>query len=169
MHIRRLTPADATAFQALRLAALCDAPSAFGSSYEEEKEFSAAVIEGRLALKDDRGPFGAFEDEVLVGLVVLGRENARKLSHKALIWSMYVAPVARGKGVGRALLSEALALARSVPEIRQVNLCVNADNSNAIRLYESVGFETFGREPGALLIDGQLHDELHMRLQLVDG
>ena len=169
MHIRRLTPADAAAFQALRLDALREAPSAFGSSYEEESEFRAAVIEGRVAPKQDRGPFGAFKNEELIGLVALGRENFKKLSHKALIWGMYVAPAARGQGIGRALLSEALSLARSVPEIQQVNLCVNANNANAIRLYESVGFRAFGREPGAMFINGELHDELHMYLRLADG
>jgi RimJ/RimL family protein N-acetyltransferase len=166
MHIRRLTPADASAFQALRLAALLEAPSAFGSSYEEEKDFLASTIEGRLAVQADRGPFGAFENETLIGLVGLGRESHNKLSHKALIWGMYVTPEARGKGIGRALLLEALSLARSVPEIKQVNLCVNASDASAIRLYESVGFKSFGREPGAMLIDGKLHDEIHMYLRL---
>ena len=66
MHIRRLTLADANAFQALRLAALKDKPSAFGSSYEEEKDFPASTIEVRLAEKPDRGPFGAFEGAALV-------------------------------------------------------------------------------------------------------
>jgi len=169
MQIRRLTPADATAFQPLRLAALREAPSAFGSSYEEEVAFPASVIEGRLAEKPDRGPFGAFEGNELVGLVALGRENMNKLSHKALIWGMYVAPKARGKGVGRALLREALSLARSVPGVRQVNVSVNATNAGAIALYESVGFKVYGREPCALLVNGVPHEELHMCLRFTDG
>lgn len=166
MNIRRLTPEDAAAFQAFRLAALQDAPTAFGSSFDEEKSFAPSVIEGRLALKADRGPFGAFVEGELVGLVALGRENLSKLSHKALVWGLYVEPRHRGRGVARALLQEALALARSVPEVLQVNLSVNAGNAAAIRLYESLGFEVFGREPGALRIDGTLHDELHMALRL---
>jgi ribosomal protein S18 acetylase RimI-like enzyme len=166
MHIRRLTPADASAFQALRLVALKEEPSAFGSSYEEEKDFPASKIEDRLAVKPDRGPFGAFENDTLVGVVALGRESMNKLAHKALIWGMYVIPKARGRGIGRSLLLEALSLARSVPEVQQVNLCVNASNTEAIRLYESVGFKVFGREPGAMFINGELHDEVHMYLRL---
>jgi hypothetical protein len=61
MPIRRLTPADASIFQVLRLAALREAPSAFGSSYEEEKDLPASTIEARLTVQVDRGPFGAFE------------------------------------------------------------------------------------------------------------
>ena len=166
MRIRRLTLADAAAFQALRLAALLEAPHAFGSSYEEEREFPQSIIESRLAVKPDRGAFGAFENNELVGLVALGRENMNKLSHKALIWGMYVTPEARGKGIGRALLLEALSLARSVAGILQVNLRVNASNKGAIHLYESVGFKVFGHEPGAMLVNGELHDELHMFLPL---
>ena len=166
MHIRRLTPDDASAFQALRLSALLEEPLAFGASHEEEFAFPASTISARLAPQVDRGPFGAFEGTRLVGLVALGRENLGKLRHKALVWGLYVAPEFRARGVGRALLMEALALARSVPDILQVNLSVNAANAGAIALYESVGFEAFGFEAGAMRVDGRLHDELHMALRL---
>jgi len=169
MAIRRLIPSDSSSFQALRLAALRDVPSAFGSSYEEEKDVSASILESRLETKADRGVFGAFEDASVIGLVALGRESMRKLEHKAFIWGMYVAPLARGKGIGRALLLEALALARSVPAVRQVNLSVTAGNAAAIHLYDSVGFKAFGREPDALLMDGVLHDEIHMCLRIARG
>ncbi|MCA2918585.1 MAG: GNAT family N-acetyltransferase [Microcystis sp. M015S1] len=165
MHIRRLTPDDAGLFQAFRLEALKNAPTAFGSSYEEEVEFPASVIEGRLAVKPDRGPFGAFHGDELIGLVALGRENLKKLSHKALVWGMYVKPEHRGGGVARSLLLELLSFARSVPGISQVNLCVNAENSGAVRLYESVGFKVFGTEPHAMQIEGIFYGELHMSLQ----
>lgn len=169
MHIRRLTPSDAALFQAFRLSALRESPSAFGSSYEEEAELTASVIEDCLASKPDRGILGAFKNGELVGLIGLGRENLSKLSHKAFIWGLYVSPSARGQSIGRALLSEALTFARSVPEIRQVNLCVNANNENALRLYESVGFKAFGCEPGAMYINGELHDEVHMHLRITNG
>ena len=169
MKIRRLGPGDAASFQALRLAGLQDTPAAFGSSYEEERGFSAAIIESRLAIKPDRGVFGAFVTGELVGLIGLGRENMVKLSHKALIWGMYVTPPMRRQGIGRALLLEALCLARSAPGIRQVNLHVNAGNVAAIRLYESIGFKIYGHETGAMLVDGELHDELHMCLRLDAG
>jgi RimJ/RimL family protein N-acetyltransferase len=79
---------------------------------------------------------------------------------------MYVAPKARGNGVGRTLLLEAIALARSTHGVMQINLRVNAGNATVIRLYESVGFRSFDRELGAMLIDGELHDELQMSLRL---
>src|SRR5262245_53958115 len=117
MQIRRLNPTDSEAFRTLRLSGLQEAASAFGSSYEEEVAFPQSVTESRLAEKPDSGLFGAFEAGELVGLIALGRESMRKLSHKAYIWGMYVALSARGRGIGRALLLEALAFARSVTGI----------------------------------------------------
>lgn len=78
MYIRRLTPADAAAFQALRLAALLEAPSAFASSYEEERSVTIPTIEERFAPSSDRGSFGAFEEGALVGLIALGREDRNR-------------------------------------------------------------------------------------------
>ena len=162
VHVRKLTTADAQPFHALRLAALQESPSAYGSSHEEESAFTAAQVESRLAEHPDRGVFGAFDGDVLVGLVALGREGMRKLRHKGMVFGMYVIPALRGQGIGRALLNEVIDLAASVPELRQLNLSVNANNAAAIALYESCGFQIFGREVGALLCDGTLHDELHM-------
>jgi ribosomal protein S18 acetylase RimI-like enzyme len=162
MNIRRLTPADAIAFQALRLNALTESSAAFGSSFDEEKDVPQSVIEARLTPEIDRGIFGAFDEGELIGMVALARKSMQKLSHKGFIWGMYVTPNFRGKGVGRALLVEALTLARSVAGLRQVNLCVNAKSNAAIKLYESVGFVTFGNEHGAMFVNGQFHDELHM-------
>jgi ribosomal protein S18 acetylase RimI-like enzyme len=86
--------------------------------------------------------------------------------HRGNVFSVMVAPQARRRGVARALLLEALALARSAPGLRQLTLCVNAGNTGAIQLYRSLGFEAFGREPDALRVDGVLHDEIHMMLRL---
>ena len=166
MLIRRLTPSDLNAFQELRLAALQEAPSAFASSYEEEVAFPPSVNQDRLSENPNQAVVGAFIDGALVGLVALGRESMLKLQHKAFVWGMYVAPRFRGHGVAQALLVEALALARTAKGIRQVNLGVNASNSGAVRLYESLGFKVFGREEGAMLVNGELHDEFLMSLQL---
>jgi len=73
-------------------------------------------------------------------------------------------PHARGRGIARALMDHALALARSVPGIRQVLVGANADNVPAIRLYERLGFKAYGREPAALRIGDDSYDELHLCL-----
>ncbi len=162
MLIRRLTPSDAPAFLALRLAALRDCPTAFSSSYEEERDTSLATIEGYFAADSGRNFFGAFEGEQLAGMIGVGRESMRKLMHKGFIRGMYVAPVHRGKGGGRMLLDTGLAFAAAMPDLRQVNLTVTADNGAAIGLYQAAGFAAYGRESAALLVDGVMHDNVHM-------
>ncbi|MDH4060174.1 MAG: GNAT family N-acetyltransferase [Aquincola sp.] len=164
--IRRLAPDDAAAFKALRLAGLLDLPSAFGSSHAEECDTPLAELAQRLAPAPDCAVFGAFERGQLLGLAGLRRERMAKAAHKAVVWGMYVAPHARRRSIGRALLAAAIELARSAPGLLQVNLSVNADNTAALALYESAGFRAYGRERGALLVDGVLHDEILMSLSL---
>lgn len=164
--IRRLTIADANALHTLRLAALLESPSAFASSYEEECIFTQTAKDARLVAHPDQGAFGAFSDGVLIGLVAVGRERKRKLAHKASIWGMYIAPNYRGQGLGQRLMEAALALIRDMPGVRQVNLSVTAGNTPAIRLYQTLGFLAYGHEIDAMLVDGELHDEIYMRLSL---
>jgi len=162
MELRVLESADAAAFSRLRLAALRECPTAFSSSYEEECDIPLARRAERMAPGRDNAIFGAFDGPDLVGTVGLHRERGLKLAHKAVIWGVYVAPSFRQRGVGRLLLERALAHAASLPGLLQVTLGVNTENTAAIALYTSLGFETFGLERGFLLVDGVLHDELHM-------
>ena len=162
MHVRVLEIDDALVFQAIRLRGLQESPSAFASSYEEECSTPLEVVAERLAAKEGSAMFGAFEGEQLVGVVGLQQEQMRKLAHKAFIWGMYVEPGARMRGVGQQLVKEALSFAGKTLHVRQVNLGVNANNTAAIALYKSLGFEQFGFERGFLLVAGKLHDEMQM-------
>ncbi|MBI3897434.1 MAG: GNAT family N-acetyltransferase [Gammaproteobacteria bacterium] len=163
MYIRQLYAADGAIFQALRLQALRDAPDAFASSYEEECDTPLSVIGERLS-KSDRGVFGAFaaEGAELAGIIGVGRERLRSMAHKAYLWTMYVSPNFRGRGLGKVLLLNALQFADALPGVRQINLSVNAANRSAISLYRTCGFKEFGREKDATLLNGVLQEDLHM-------
>lgn len=162
MHIRPLVPSDAAAYQTLRLAALRESPSAFGSSYEEECGTPLATVEGYLAGNAERSKFGAFDGDDMIGLVSVAREGARKMRHKAFIRGMYVAPTHRARGLGKQLLEHALAFAASMAALRQVTLSLTAGNAAALALYESMGFKVFGHEPDALFVDGVLYGDILM-------
>ena len=162
MLIRRLISADAAAFQALRLFALRECPTAFSSSYEEECATPLSVIEGYFAPASGRHFFGVFDGEQLAGMIGVGRETMHKVRHKASIRGMYVAPGQRGKGAGKLLLDAALAFVASMKGVSQLNLTVTADNAAAIALYVSHGLHVYGREPAGLCIDGVMLDNLHM-------
>ncbi len=167
-EIRLLGAEDAAAYRTLRLRALRDCPTAFASSYEEERERPLARVAERVAPAPGHAVFGAFGAAGLVGMVGLHREEYLKLRHKAFVWGMYVEPASRRRGVGRALVERALAHAAAMPGLRQVTLGVNAENAAAVALYEALGFERIGVEPGFLCVDGVLYDEIRMVLVL-DG
>ena len=121
-----------------------------------------AETEARRASDEKCAVFGLFYEANLVGMAGIAREAMAKLAHKAGIWGVYVSPSHCGQGAGKTLLVEALKFASNLPGVRQVNLYVNATNANAIALYESLGFVTFGREQAGLIIDGVAYDELLM-------
>ena len=160
--IRQLSTADAPALQALRAAALVESPTAFGASPAEDFSRSVAETAARLVEDANRAVFGLFDETVLVAMTGIARESMTKLAHKAGIWGVYVSPAHRGTGIGKKLLIKALKFAENLLGVRQVNLYVNATNANAIALYESLGFVTFGLEHDGLMIDGVAHDELLM-------
>jgi ribosomal protein S18 acetylase RimI-like enzyme len=94
------------------------------------------------------------------------RHEGTKRRHKALVWGMYVAPEARGRGIGRALLAGVIAQARAWPGVEQLQLGVMTENAAARALYRSVGFEVFGVERRSLRVGTRDLDEEHMVLDL---
>ncbi|MCA9052813.1 MAG: GNAT family N-acetyltransferase [Planctomycetaceae bacterium] len=168
MTIRPLIASDAEAFQTLRLSALLSAPTAFASSHAEELPRTIDEIARRIDSDQHGRSFGAFDGVELVGMVHVARETRTKLAHKAWLGGVYVAPESRHCGIGRRLVSAAMAFAFGNLGVRQINLGVNSRNQPAIALYESLGFRTFGLERDFLCVDGVFYDELHMTCSQAD-
>ena len=169
LSIRKLTEDEAKDFRRLRLRALKEHPEAFGSSYEMESALPLQVVADRLRQSSeslDDFTLGAYRQSELVGMVGFFRQRNEKERHKGNIWGMYVPSEEQGKGVGRALLTQAIERARLVPGLEQVGLAVVARNKRARSLYVSLGFETYGVEPNALFVDGEYLDEELMVLSL---
>lgn len=162
VELRVLSSQDAAEFQRLRLEALRDSPTAFSSSYEDERDRDAAMVAARISPDSRRAVFGAFAGHELVGVAAFQREGRRKLEHKAFIRGMYVTPRYRRRGVGRQLIERVIAHAADTPGLRRINLGVNAANSGAIALYEAAGFKSYGVEQASLVVDGVEQDEIHM-------
>jgi ribosomal protein S18 acetylase RimI-like enzyme len=161
MQIRLLTEADAEAWRALRLRMLREHPDAFGSAYEENVTRPVEAFAQRLRQAHsapDNFILGAFDDAKLVGSAGMFRESGAKDRHKAMIFTVYVAPEVRGRGVARALLSDLIARARAAAGLEQLHLAVTTHNTPARSLYASLGFERFGLERHALKLGDRYAD-----------
>ncbi|MEE1782876.1 GNAT family N-acetyltransferase [Streptomyces sp. SP17BM10] len=158
--IRRLGAGDAEVYRTFRLEALRETPEAFTSSYEEERAKPVAASVRRLAEGVLLGAFAAGGG--LIGTAGLRLRARSQERHKATLFGMAVARAAGGRGVGRALVEQALELAAAEAELRQVLLTVSEGNEAAVRLYTSCGFEVWGREPRAVLVGGRAVTKLHM-------
>jgi ribosomal protein S18 acetylase RimI-like enzyme len=161
--IERLHEDDWRRYRDLRLASLADAPLAFGSTYERERERTPDEWRGRLA---SRVQFVAFEGEVAVGTV--GIRDAAQGDGGVELVSMWVAPGTRGSGVADALVGAVLELARR-EEAGIVTLWVSAGNTIAERLYARHGFRRTGRTQPIDDDHPARGDELEMALHLSDG
>lgn len=86
----------------------------------------------------------AVMDDVVAGWLELHRSPASRLEHVAVL-TLAVAPQARRRGVGRALLRRSYDWCAQVGALK-MSLNVRASNEGAIALYRSESFELEGRE-----------------------
>jgi ribosomal protein S18 acetylase RimI-like enzyme len=166
MQIARLEPTHRVAVRALRLRALREEPNAFLASYDEDVEsWTEEFLRAGLTKPLGTAIYGALEGGALVGMVGLNRDSRAKARHRGLIWGLYVAPEARRRGVGRALVDAAIVEARTAG-IEHLELRVSTTQAPARALYERLGFRSIGTIPAAMRIDQKDLDEALMVLAL---
>jgi ribosomal protein S18 acetylase RimI-like enzyme len=122
----------------LRLAALADAPDAFGSSLAIEQAFDEAAWRDRLVA----GLWAAaFTGTAPAGIV--GARHPVESSASVELISMWVRAEARGGGTAQVLVREVLSWAQEQGNTT-VELFVTENNDRARRLYERLGFDDTG-------------------------
>jgi ribosomal protein S18 acetylase RimI-like enzyme len=139
-RIDRAGPEAWERVRAIRLRALADAPDAFGTTYEEEVATTPEAWRERLG-RTSRTTFVAADGARDVGLIMGGEYDG--LPRAAGLYAMWVAPGARGRGIGGALVDAVVDWARRERR-SHVLLDVGDANLAAIRLYESRGFRATG-------------------------
>jgi GNAT superfamily N-acetyltransferase len=144
----------------VRVRALADAPFAFGSRLEEEQDRPEAFWRSRLE-SHAAATFLATRGHQTVGLVRTFVESEDVTSAKLV--SMWVAPHARGQGVGQQQVAVVVQWARD-HDATSVQLWVTETNAAARRLYELCGFILSGGQQ-KLPSDPTL-SEVAMRLDL---
>lgn len=164
MSIRRLVPADASAYRALMLDAYERHPDTFTSTVAERAALPLVWWEARLSVAPQPANLvlGAMHGEQLVGAVGLAFESREKLRHKAMLFGMVVLPGFAGAGLGRQLVVAVLEQASARGGIVQVQLTATQGNSSAQRLYERCGFVAFGVEPQAVAVGAGFVAKVHM-------
>lgn len=160
---------DVPSFRALRLDALRRHPEAFVPLEQEERTLNLSFIKQRLRnewVAGDNFIIGAFGSDGLAGGVGVMRSPRAKQRHIATIWILYTDPEARTRGIGRRLLLSAIERCRAHAGIEVVQLCVSSESVAARKLYESVGFRSYGIEPNAMKFGDRYIDVEHMTLDV---
>ncbi|MEE1619373.1 GNAT family N-acetyltransferase [Brachybacterium sp. J153] len=144
--VRSLEPAQWAIWRQLRLRALKDSPEAFGSSLaatlEREAREGEAFWRGYFS---ETGPVLIAElDGVPAGMARLVVEDPADSAH---LYSLWVAPEARGRGAGEQLLRTAADWLAARHPGTALRLDVVATNRPARRLYERLGFTVLGPNP----------------------
>src|SRR5579864_2148101 len=121
---------NVSTFKDVRLRALLDTPSAFGSTYDRERELSDAEWMGRaIRWNGERGiGFLAIDEGIGCGIVgsMLGEDDATVVT----LVPMWTAPAHRRRGIARRLVDAVLAWARS-REVAVMRLMVTSNNAAA--------------------------------------
>lgn len=126
-------------------------------------------LEGYLAASSGGKPkrliWKGFDDATNV---VIGHIEIDKIDYErkngALSRVLIGIPGLRGRGFGRALVSEALNLAFGGLNLDEITLAVFDFNHAAIGCYEACGFEAFHRKPRAVAVEGERWGVIFMRL-----
>lgn len=136
-----LTPDDWRLWRELRLEALREAPAAFGSTLADWQ--GAGDQEARWRQRLTSVPFNVVARS---GGKPAGMVSGLRSGENAELISLWVAPCARGQGVGDRLILAVVDWARAAGAPRVV-LSVKQGNEPAAHLYRRHGFVEAGRSP----------------------
>jgi ribosomal protein S18 acetylase RimI-like enzyme len=167
--VRRIQHDEAAVWRATRLAALQDAPDAFGPTYEESARLAPSYWGDRLARAasgEELAVFAAVDRRGRwIGLAGGGSSGdaGGEMAATRHLGSVWVAPEARGQQLVPRLLDAVCDWATAAGATR-VALDVTETNARAIAIYERYGFRLTGaRHP---LRAGSALDEVEMALAL---
>lgn len=157
LAIKTLTPEDWQDWKEIRLEAVRLHPEAFGGSYEDESQhpddnFKQALHKNTI--------FGAYIDNILVGVVGFYIFSARKTRHRGNVFSMYLKKEYRGQNIAGELVKAVINHAES--RVVQLHCSAITTNPAAIALYIKHGFEIYGTEPRSLKVGDNYYDEYLM-------
>lgn len=163
--ITELTDKDLDAFIKIRRDSLSFSPKSFGSSPDTEINRESTRID--LQSKNEENfILGYFQKGNIIGMLGFIREKSLKKKHKGFIWGVFVYKEFRGRGIGKMLMESCLMRIGKLNGIEKVVLTVSSASSEAITLYENLGFSQFGKEIKSMKWQGEYLDEIYMEKNL---
>jgi len=144
IRIERITRENLRLFISVRLNALSESPSAFGSTYAREAAFAETEWLARLERWDGEKGIGFVAMDGDAGCGIAGALLDLEDATLAQLVSMWTAATHRRQGVGKLLVDAVVDWAAS-RKIKTLTLMVVSTNGPAIRFYEQLGFAKTGR------------------------
>jgi phosphinothricin acetyltransferase len=166
MIVRAANEADADA-----LAAVYGDAVLHGFGTFEEEPPSPAEMDARRRAVQDRGlPYLVADDGGRVlGFAYAGPFRPRAAYRYTLEDSVYVGPDAKGKGVGRALLSAVIEACEGLGVRQLIAVIGDSGNSASVGLHTALGFERTGVSKSVGFKHGRWVDIVHMQKALNGG
>ncbi|WEK04233.1 MAG: GNAT family N-acetyltransferase [Candidatus Devosia phytovorans] len=135
-------------------------------TFDTEVPGEAAMAEKFAALVKLGHPLIVAEvDGAVVGYAYASFYRPRAAYRFTCEDSIYLHPDAKGKGIGKALLTELLAQCKSFG-FKQVIAVITADTANSIAIHEKFGFRHVGRYDAVGYKFDRWHDIVHLQLAL---
>lgn len=147
-----------------------DAVSRGTASYELVPPDLQEMTSRFAALKEKGYPYLAATDEAgaLLGYAYASAFRTRPAYRWLVEDSIYIHPSARGRGVGKALLTELLARCQALG-FRQMVAVVGGASESSIAVHRSCGFDLAGRLAGTGFKHGLWLDTVFMQKALGEG
>jgi L-amino acid N-acyltransferase YncA len=166
MPIRPATEADAAA-----VAAIYGHHVLHGFGTFEEEPPSDVEMAGRIAAVLARGlPYLVAEEEgAVVGFAYAGPFRPRAAYRYTVEDSVYIAPQAIGKGVGKALVTEVIARCEALGLRQMIAVIGDSGNAGSIGLHRALGFEDAGIGKAFGFKHGRWVDVVWMQRALNEG
>jgi GNAT superfamily N-acetyltransferase len=165
-QIRRIRADEWSEMRTLRLHALTDAPTAYGSTLAQEQSYSEEIWRERslgTASGCGRATFIAERDGIWVGMVTGLANQQGQTNQSTLLVALFVATSVRRKGIGVALV-DALTLWARDCGADQIALWVASDNDPAVALYQRCGYRLTGVSKPHAHAPGLTEQEMVRRL-----
>lgn len=140
------------------------------ASYEITPPDQAEMSDRFRGIKEKGYPYIAAEaeDGTLLGYAYASAFRTRPAYRWLVEDSIYLAPQARGKGVGKALLKELIIRCEALG-FRQMAAVIGGASPASVAVHKSLGFEMTGTMKGTGFKHGKWLDTVFMQIALGEG